>query len=83
MAAMTDNSGRCAICGGNTRPGVTTFTVDLQSGVVVVRGVPALVCTQCGEAWLEEPVVAKLETIVEDARLRRVVVEVTEWPEVA
>ena len=80
---MNENLGRCPLCGGEKQPGVTTFTVDLESGVVVVRGVPALVFAQCGESWLEEPVVRKLETIVEDARLRRVVVEVTQWPHVA
>ena len=80
---MTENFGRCALCGGDKQPGTTTFTVDLTSSLVVVRGVPELVCTICEEAWIEDPVAAKLETIVDDARLRRVVVEVTPWPDVA
>ena len=47
---MTDNTGRCALCGGDKHPGVTTFAVDLTFGVVVVRDVPALVCGGCADA---------------------------------
>jgi len=41
--------GKCPLCGGGKKQGDTTYTVDLGFGVVVVRGVPAKVCTQCGE----------------------------------
>jgi hypothetical protein len=34
--------------------------VDLKFGVVVVRAVPAFVYTQCGDAWIDDPVAAKL-----------------------
>ena len=76
---MTENFGRCALCGGDKQPGTTTFTVDLTSSLVVVRGVPALVCTTCGDAWIEDPVAAKLETIVDDARRKGTEVRVTRW----
>jgi len=57
--------------------------VDLRFGVVVVRDVPALVCTKCGDAWIEDFVAARLEQIVSDARRRNTVVEVTQWRQVA
>lgn len=76
---MSENHGRCPLCGGDKQGGVTTFTVDLDSGVVVVRDVPALVCMQCGAAWIDDSVAAKLEDIVIDARRRGIVVEVTRW----
>ncbi|MGH9202550.1 MAG: YgiT-type zinc finger protein [Vicinamibacterales bacterium] len=60
-----------------------TFAVDLNFGVVVVRDVPTLVCSQCGEAWIEYAVAAKLENVVTDARLRRASVEVMRWEQVA
>ena len=53
---MKSNEGRCALCGGPHEPGTTVFAVDLKTGVVVVRGVPARVCSQCGEAWIEDAV---------------------------
>lgn len=54
--------------GGRRVPGATTFAVDLGFGVVVVRNVPAQVCAQCGEAWLDDTVAARLERYVEKAR---------------
>jgi YgiT-type zinc finger domain-containing protein len=68
---------RCPLCGGNKKAGRTTFTVDLGFGVVVVRDVPASVCSQCGADWIEDSIASKLEEIVNDARQRRHIVEVT------
>lgn len=80
---MTEDTGRCPLCGGEKETGTTTFTVDLKSGVVVVRDVPALVCSRCGEAWIADPVAEKLESLVADARRRQAVVEVTQWNQIA
>jgi hypothetical protein len=49
----------------------------LGFGVVVVRHVPALVCDQCGAEWLTDAVAARLEQIVEEARKKKALVEVT------
>jgi YgiT-type zinc finger domain-containing protein len=68
---------RCPLCGGSKKAGRTTFTVDLGFGVVVVRDVPASVCSQCGADWIEDSIAAKLEEIVNDARNKRHIVEVT------
>lgn len=80
---MSENFGRCPLCGGEKQPGVTTFAVDLGFGVVVVRDVPAFVCAACGDAWIDDPVAAKLEGVVADARRKRAVVQVTRWRQVA
>ncbi len=70
----------CPVChGGHKQPGTTTFTVDLGFGVVIVRDVPALVCDLCGADWLEDNVAEELELIVEQARIKHPVVEVTSW----
>lgn len=80
---MTTALGRCPLCGGDKKPGDTTFAVDIQTCVVVVRNVLTLVCIQCGDSWIENPIAAKLEKIVEDARKKNAVVEVMEWQDVA
>ena len=69
-------SERCPICGGHIAPGKTTFTVDTGSGVVVVRHVPAMVCRQCGEDWIDDAMAERLETIVQKAREKDALVEV-------
>jgi YgiT-type zinc finger domain-containing protein len=80
---VSTNIGRCPLCGGEKQEGTTTFAVDLKFGVVVVRGVPALVCGKCGDAWIDDSVAAKLETIVVDAGRKHAIVEVTQWQQVA
>ena len=71
------HSGACT-----NQPGSTKFAVDLTFGVVVVRGVPALVCVSCGDAWIEG-LAARLEEITAAARRNRAAVAVTQWPSAA
>jgi YgiT-type zinc finger domain-containing protein len=77
MNFLKKDAHACPLCGGEKKPGKTTFTVELGFGVVVVREVPATVCTQCGADWIEDSIVAKLEEIVNDARKKHHTVEVT------
>lgn len=58
----------CPICHGVKIDSTTSFTVDYNSGVVVVRDVPAKVCMQCGEEWIQDEVASKLEEIVSIAK---------------
>ena len=67
---------RCPLCGGVKRPGTTTYSVDLGVGVIVVRNVPAMVCDQCGEAWIDAGTAKELERMTDDARQQRRQVEV-------
>ena len=67
---------RCPLCEGNKTEGTITYTVDLGFGVVVVRGVPAKICTQCGEEWIDASVARSLETIVLSAKAKHSPVEV-------
>ena len=76
---MSNASVRCPMCGGLMENGKTMFGVDLGFGVVVVRDVPALVCTQCGEAHTEDSVAEKLEFLVARAREDHTEVAVTSW----
>lgn len=57
----------CIICkGGLLRKGQTTFAVDENGVLVVIRKVPAFICDQCGEEYLDEFVTERLETDVSD-----------------
>jgi YgiT-type zinc finger domain-containing protein len=66
----------CYACGGTMKKGETTFTTDFGSGVVVVRNVPATVCSQCGMEWINDNTAAKIETIVKDAKDKHSTVEI-------
>ncbi len=80
---MSASADCCPMCGGSKHAGKTTFSVDLTFGVVVIREVPAIVCDQCGEAWLQDPIATRLEQVVSEARGRRRTIEVAHWNQVA
>ncbi|MBM3475950.1 MAG: type II toxin-antitoxin system MqsA family antitoxin [Armatimonadetes bacterium] len=72
----SDQGSRCPLCGGVKAPGMTTYTVDLGSGVIVIRDVPAMVCERCGEEWIGADTARTLEGLVEAARRSKRQVEV-------
>lgn len=72
----SSESGQCSLCGGAKQPGKTTYSMDLEFGVVVVRNVPSMICAQCGKEWIGAEVARQLEQVVEDARKKRLPVEV-------
>ena len=74
---MKEFPDKCPLCGGIKKAGKTTFTVDLGFGVIVVRDVPATVCSQCGADWIADSVASKLEDIVNSARQKHSIVEIT------
>ena len=52
---------KCAICkSGDTVPGATTVTLERGETAVVIKGVPADVCTNCGEAYVDEQTTRRL-----------------------
>ena len=67
---------RCPLCGGRKAPGKTTYSVDLGFGVVVIRNVAAMICDQCGEEWIAPDTARKLGKLVEEARHKKLQVEV-------
>jgi len=73
----------CPVCRGHKKEGTTTFAVDLGSGVIVVRHVPALVCEQCGMEWIDDAIAETLEKIVDDVRQKGSIVEVKEFSKIA
>lgn len=68
---------KCPLCGGTKKRGKTTFTADLGSGIVVIRNVPATVCSLCGADWIDDKTGLRIEKIVREARKKHFTVEVT------
>jgi YgiT-type zinc finger domain-containing protein len=68
----------CVICKqGETRPVVTTLTRDALT--LVVKNVPAQVCENCGEAYVDEATTAEVLRTPENAAQAGVQVEVREY----
>lgn len=73
----------CPLCGGHKKPGTTTITVDTEDTLVVIRHVPATVCSLCGNAWLSDEVAANVEIIVDEAKMNHRQMEVTQYRKAA
>jgi YgiT-type zinc finger domain-containing protein len=61
------------------RPGATTVMVERDRTVVVVREVPALICDNCGEYYLDSPVATRTAVIVDNAVKNGAEVEVVRF----
>ena len=67
----------CTICkNGNTQEGKTTVTLDRNESVIVFRNVPAQICENCGEYFLNEKTSVQLYKQADDAVKNGAVFEV-------
>jgi len=67
---------KCPVCKGEIKSGFTTFTVDLEETIIVIRKVKAQVCDQCGESWIDDSTSLLIEKIVEEAKKKHSQVEI-------
>ena len=58
---------KCGICKAEMDEMTVSYTEDIEQGVVIIRHVPAEVCTECGNIWYSGTVAAQLEKIVDKA----------------
>jgi YgiT-type zinc finger domain-containing protein len=56
---------KCGICKAETEKRFISYTEDSAGSVIVVRNVPANVCTECGNVWYTGAVSAHIEEIVD------------------
>ncbi|MBX2990436.1 MAG: type II toxin-antitoxin system MqsA family antitoxin [Bacteroidetes bacterium] len=73
------NHDLCPLCSGTKRKGTITFTVDYSDGVLVVRNVPATVCSQCCEEWIADTDASRLEQYARIARNEKKQFEVVDF----
>ena len=70
----------CILCkNGETRPGTVTVTLERGKTVVVVRDVPADVCENCGEYYLDSSVAQEVYQRAEAAVARNAEVEILRY----
>ena len=59
---------KCVVCKyGETQEGTTTVTLTKKETVVVVKRVPAQVCSTCGEEYVDQETAAHLSAIMDSA----------------
>ena len=55
---------RSIICKGNTIETKRTFIQEDENCIIIIKNVPAIVCSQCGEVYYKDEIAEKLEEII-------------------
>jgi len=71
---------KCVVCRtGETKPGVTTVTLDRAGTVLVFRKTPAQICANCGEAYLDSGTSKRIIEEAERAAATGIQIDVREF----
>jgi YgiT-type zinc finger domain-containing protein len=71
---------KCVICKkGETKAGTATVTLDKNGATLVFRGVPARICANCGEEYIDEQIAASLLKSATDAAQIGIQVEIRQY----
>lgn len=71
---------KCVICKqAETRPGKVTVTLERDGITLVIKGVPARVCPNCGEEYVDEEITGRLLQAAEEAARAGVQVDIREY----
>ena len=59
---------RCLICKqGETHPGLTVVTLQRDDRTLVIKGVPAEICENCGEYYLSDEIAKRVYQQAEES----------------
>ena len=71
---------KCVVCKkGETRAGTTTMTLERDGATLVFKSVPARVCANCGEAYVDGEITARLLKTAEEAARSGIQVEIRQY----
>jgi YgiT-type zinc finger domain-containing protein len=62
------NYDMCALCGSKLREGSTDLVLKAGEELVVIKKVPALVCSCCGEAYVTPDVSENVDMVMKEYR---------------
>lgn len=65
----------CFMCKGTLEKKKVNYIVDLGETIIIIKGVPAKVCEQCGEQYFDAKTSENIEAIVN--QLKRLPMEVS------
>ncbi len=71
---------KCQLCkNGRTEKGRVTVTLERGSTVVLIKNVPADICENCGEFYLDEETTYKILAKAENAAKNNAEVEILQY----
>ena len=71
---------KCVLCKqGETALGVVTVTLQRDNAVIIIKDVPADICTNCGEYYLSEDITRTVLKLAEESIKKGVEVEIVRF----
>ena len=58
----------CFMCSGEITDRLTTFTMDIDGHVYIIKDVPSHVCTQCGAVSYSDEVMGQIEKMIDSMK---------------
>ena len=75
---------KCTICKhGETKPGVTTITLEKGNSTIVFKEVPAQICDNCGEKYIDQATTKDLLSKAREIVKNGVEVDIRKYEKVA
>lgn len=65
----------CFTCKGGMEKTLTTYMTECDGDFLIIKNVPCLKCTQCGEEYLNGVTIQKIEAILE--KFKTMLTEIT------
>ena len=71
---------KCVICKhGETKEGKVTVTLERDGMTLVFKDVPAHVCSNCGEEYVEEKITSRLLKTAEESLSSGIMVDIRQY----
>jgi len=72
---------KCYFCKGQMKDGTTTFMAEVDNCVIVIKNVPARVCSQCEEAIFSMETAKRIEEMVNSIKSTKTEIAIVNFEE--
>lgn len=59
---------KCYLCKGLLQNGLVSYVADINGLIIIIKKVPADVCKQCGDFYLNHKIALQVEDIIENLK---------------
>lgn len=73
----------CVMCKGRLIDGKVNHIVDINSHIIIIKNVPANICTQCGEYYIDNKTALMIEELIDKVLISNTEVMIINYPSVA
>ena len=73
----------CVMCKGKLIEGKVNHIVDINGHIIIIKNVPANICTQCGEYYIDNNTALILEELIDRVLISDTEVMIINYPSAA